>query len=78
MTEKDWKELGKHPSTGRTAEDRSKSAEEGCYDAKGKRAPFSTSSARLAYRSQRAAPRLLPNAATVRGLGETSGSVADT
>ena len=27
MSEKDWKELGSHPSTGRTAEDRRKSAQ---------------------------------------------------
>jgi hypothetical protein len=27
MSEDDWKELGSHPSTGRTAEDRSKSAQ---------------------------------------------------
>ena len=27
MSEDDWKELGRHPSTGRTAEDRSKSAQ---------------------------------------------------
>jgi hypothetical protein len=27
MSEKDWKELGSHPSTGRTAEDRNKSAQ---------------------------------------------------
>jgi uncharacterized protein DUF6582 len=27
MSESDWHELGKHPSTGRTAEDRKKSAE---------------------------------------------------
>jgi hypothetical protein len=29
MSEDDWKELGQHPSTGRTAEDRRKSAEKG-------------------------------------------------
>jgi Family of unknown function (DUF6582) len=28
MSETDWHELGKHPSTGRTAEDRSKSAQQ--------------------------------------------------
>jgi hypothetical protein len=27
MSEDDWKELGSHPSTGRTAADRSKSAQ---------------------------------------------------
>jgi hypothetical protein len=29
MSEDDWKELGSHPSTGRTAEDRKKSAQKG-------------------------------------------------
>jgi hypothetical protein len=39
MTESDWHELGKRPSTGRTAEDRSKSAQKAAGHAKTTRKP---------------------------------------
>ena len=32
MSETDWHDLGKHPSTGRTAEDRKKSAQKAAED----------------------------------------------
>ena len=39
MGEDDWKELGRHPSTGRTAEDRSKSAKEAAATRKARQHP---------------------------------------
>jgi Family of unknown function (DUF6582) len=42
MSESDWTELGKHPSTGRTAEDRRTSREEGGSHSEGRRTPPAT------------------------------------
>jgi hypothetical protein len=39
MGEDDWKELGRHPSTGRTAEDRSESAKEAAATRKARQHP---------------------------------------
>ena len=42
MSEDDWKELGRHPSTGRTAEDRSKSAQKAAATRKEENATSNT------------------------------------